>query len=188
MYTKLRWQAQFSAHVLRQGGVIAHPTEAVWGLACDPFSEVSVDYLLALKGRPVEKGLILVSSNISHFSSLLKPLNSDMTSRFCEPQARPTTWIVPDPLQITPAWIRGAHSGVAVRVSTHPVIKELSRFFGGPIISTSANPTGKKPAMSVREIRQYFKGDMDYILPGSLGGSLRPSQIIDLATGNILRD
>lgn len=188
MYTKLRWQAQFATHILRQGGVIAHPTEAVWGLACDPFSEASVDYLLALKGRPVEKGLILVSSNIEHFTSLLKPLSAEMKARFVEPQIRPTTWIVPDPMKITPAWIRGSHSGVAVRVSTHPVIEELSRFFGGPIISTSANTAGNSPAMNVRDVRQYFRGNLDYILPGTLGGASRPSQIIDLATGNILRD
>ena len=188
MYTKLRWQAHFATHILRQGGVIAHPTEAVWGLACDPFSAASVDYLLALKDRPVEKGLILVSSNVEHFTSLLKPLGFDMEARFRAPEVRPTTWIVPDPMQITPAWIRGSHSGVAVRVSKHPAIKELCQFFGGPIISTSANPAGKKPAMSVYEVRQYFKGDLDYLLPGKLGGASRPSQIIDLATGKILRD
>jgi L-threonylcarbamoyladenylate synthase len=188
MYTKLRWQAQFASHVLRQGGVIAHPTEAVWGLACDPYSEAAVDSLLALKGRPVEKGLILVSSNIDHFENLLEPLGTEMKARFCEPQLRPTTWIVPDERKIIPSWVRGHHKGVAVRVSTHPVIVELSRFFGGAIISTSANPAGKKPAMSVGEIRGYFRGRLDYILPGSLGGALRPSRIIDLATGNVLRD
>ena len=188
MHTKLRWQAHFASHILRQGGVIAHPTEAVWGLACDPFSEKAVDYLLALKGRPVEKGLILVSSSIEHFSSLLAPLSPDINARFYELRSRPTTWIVPDALQKIPSWIKGSHSGVAVRVSSHPLIKELTDFFGGPVISSSANPAGKKPAMSVRDIRHYFKGGLDYVLPGMLGGAARPSQIIDLTTGNILRD
>lgn len=188
MYTKLRWQSHFASHILRQGGVIAHPTEAVWGLACDPFSESAVDYLLALKGRPVDKGLILVSSNIDHFSSLLEPLSAETKASFTQPRLRPTTWIVPDETKIIPAWIRGSHTGVAVRVSHHPLIKELSSFFGGPIISTSANPSGKSPAMSVRDIRRYFKGRLDYVLPGVLGGASRPSQIIDLGTGKILRD
>lgn len=188
MYTKLRWQSQFASHILRQGGVIAHPTEAVWGLACDPFSESAVDYLLALKGRPVDKGLILVSSNSDHFSGLLDPLDSEMHARFNAPQSRPTTWIVPDVTDVIPSWIKGAHSGVAIRVSKHPVIKALSHFYGGPVISTSANPSGKQPAMSVRDIRQYFKSQLDYVLPGALGGASRPSQIIDLASGKILRD
>ena len=188
MYTKLRWQAHFASHILRQGGVIAHPTEAVWGLACDPFSEAAVNALLALQGRPLEKGLILVSSNIEHFACLLKPLNSELNLRFRETKSRPTTWIVPDVNQQIPTWIRGSHKGVAVRVSTHPVIKELSSFFGGPIISSSANPSGKPPAMNVQDIRQYFRGRLDYILPGKLGKAERPSQIIDLASGAILRD
>ncbi len=188
MYTKLRWQAHFASHILRQGGVIAHPTEAVWGLACDPFSESAVNALIALKGRSLEKGLILVSSNIKHFEALLEPLSEEMNKRFREVKSRPTTWIVPDVNQQIPKWIRGSHQGVAVRVSSHPVIKELSSFFDGPVISSSANPSGKKPAMTVQDIRQYFKGRLDYILPGKLGAAGRPSQIIDLASGAILRD
>ncbi|MFT6030523.1 MAG: L-threonylcarbamoyladenylate synthase [Oleiphilaceae bacterium] len=187
MYSKLKWQAGFSAHVMRQGGVIAHPTEAVWGLACDPFSEQAVDYLLALKGRPVEKGLILVSSNVSHFSDLLSPLSSELRARFLKPQTRPTTWIVPDINNQVPVWIKGMHSGVAVRLSDHPVINALSQAFGGVIISTSANPAGKVPAMNVRDIRHYFKAKLDYVVSGLLGGEARPSQIIDLESGRILR-
>lgn len=188
MYSKLKWQAQFAVHVLRQGGVIAHPTEAVWGLACDPFSEEAVDYLLALKGRPVEKGLILVSSDATHFSELLSPLSAELKARFLKQQSRPTTWIVPDVNNQVPAWIKGEHSGVAVRLSSHPVIKTLSHAFGGAIISTSANPAGKVPAMSVRDIRHYFKAKLDYVVTGLLGGELRPSQIIDLESGHILRE
>lgn len=188
MYTKLHWQAHFASHVLRQGGVIAHPTEAVWGLACHPFSEASVDTLLALKGRPAEKGLILVSAEVEHFSALLEPLSSTMKARFYAAQQRPTTWIIPDDENIMPAWIKGEHKGVAVRVSRHPDVAVLSRFFKGPVISSSANPSGKKPAMTVREVRQYFQARVDYVLSGSLGNALRPSQIIDLKTGAVLRD
>ena len=188
MYSKLKWQASFAAHVMRQGGVVAHPTEAVWGLACDPFSETAVDYLLSIKGRPVEKGLILVSSDPSHFTELLSPLSSELRDRFLQKQSRPTTWIVPDINNQMPDWLKGKHSGLAVRVSTHPVIQEISHRFGGAIVSTSANPAGKTPAMSVREIRHYFKANLAYVVPGFLGGALRPSQIIDLESGRVIRE
>ena len=188
MYSKLKWQASYAAHVMRQGGVVAHPTEAVWGLACDPFSETAVDYLLSLKGRALEKGLILVSSDPSHFSELLAPLSSELRERFLQQQARPTTWIVPDVNNQVPGWLKGRHSGVAVRVSRHPVIQEISHRFGGAIVSTSANPAGKAPAMSVRGIRHYFKAKLDYVVSGFLGAALRPSQIIDLESGRILRE
>lgn len=188
MHTRQSWQAHFASHILRQGGVLAHPTEAVWGLACDPFSEQAVERLLDLKGRPVEKGLILVSANIRDFDSLLEPLDNDMLLRFKEPRLRPTTWIVPDVNSQIPQWIRGKHSGVAVRVSSHPLVSDLTRYFGGPIISTSANPAGKSPAMCLSDVRHYFGTNLDYILSGRTGGHTRPSQIIDLASGKVLRD
>ncbi len=188
MYSKLKWQASYAAQVMRQGGVVAHPTEAIWGLACDPFSEAAVDYLVSLKGRPIEKGLILVSSDATHFAELLSPLDLAFQARFLEKQPRPTTWIVPDVNDQVPEWVKGMHSGVAVRVSDHPVIKALCERFGGAIITTSANPAGKAPAMTVREIRHYFRAQLDYIVDGSLGGALRPSQIIDLESGRILRE
>lgn len=186
--TVSNWRARYAAHVLRRQGVLAHPTEAVWGLACDPFSEQAVQRLLDLKGRPKEKGLILISSNIEHFASLLASLSPELQQRFSAPQTRPTTWIVPDPDHQIPAWIRGQHQGVAVRVSQHPVVHQLTKAFQGPIISTSANPAGKAPAMSLLDIRKYFAGRIDYVVDGKLGGADRPSRIIDLQSGKILRD
>lgn len=188
MVTVSQWRAQYAVHVLRQQGLIAHPTEAVWGLACDPFSEQAVQRLLDLKGRPKEKGLILISSNREHFSSLLAPLSPDLQQRFNEPQSRPTTWIVPDLQQQIPSWIRGQHQGVAIRVSQHPLVRLLTQAFQGPLISTSANPAGKSPAMSLMDIRKYFAGRIDYVVDGKLGGVDRPSRIIDLQSGQILRD
>jgi len=188
MVTVFNWRAHYAAHVLRQDGIIAHPTEAVWGLACDPFSEIAVQCLLDLKGRPREKGLILISSDPAHFAGLLAPLPSALQERFRAPQTRPTTWIVPDIRQQIPQWLRGQHQGVAVRVSQHPVVQAITTRFRGPIVSTSANPAGRPPAMTLADIRYYFSGRIDYIVDGRLGGANRPSQIIDLQSGQVLRD
>lgn len=188
MHKKFNWQAHFAVHVLRQGGVVAHPTEAVWGLACDPFSEQAVQRLLDLKGRPSEKGLILISSDIKHFAGLLAPLSEGLQTQFCVKQTRPTTWIIPDLLNQVPEWVRGQHQGVAVRISDHPVVHALTSGFRGPVVSTSANPAGKPPAMGVGDIRRYFTGQVDYTVNGRLGGEDKPSKIIDLQTGRVLRD
>lgn len=188
MVSVFNWRANYAAHVLRQDGVIAHPTEAVWGLACDPFSETAVQCLLDLKGRPREKGLILISSDPAHFASLLAPLSPELQERFGAKQARPTTWIVPDIRHQIPQWLRGKHQGVAVRVSQHPVVHALTSRFRGPIVSTSANPAGRSPAMNLGDIRHYFSGRIDYIVNGRLGEASRPSQIIDLESGRVLRD
>lgn len=188
MMSVFNWRVNYAAQVLRQGGVIAHPTEAVWGLACDPFSEAAVQRLLDLKGRPREKGLILISSDPAHFSRLLAPLTPELQARFGTQQTRPTTWIVPDLDQQIPQWLRGQHQGVAVRVSQHPVVHALTSRFRGPIVSTSANPAGRPPAMSLGDIRHYFSGRIDYIVNGRLGEASRPSRIIDLQSGRVLRD
>ena len=188
MVTVSEWRARYAVHVLRSKGVVAHPTEAVWGLACDPFSEQAVQGLLDLKGRPKEKGLILISASRDHFAALLAPLSSELQQRFNAPQSRPTTWIVPDLHQQVPFWVRGQHQGVAVRVSQHPMVQLLTDYFQGPLISTSANRAGKSPAMNLMDIRKNFAGRIDYVLDGQLGGQDRPSRIIDLQSGQILRD
>jgi L-threonylcarbamoyladenylate synthase len=188
MKAVFNWRAHYAVHVLRQHGVLAHPTEAVWGLACNPFSEEAVQRLLDLKGRPEEKGLILISSDPAHFAGLLKPLPTELQQRFHAQQERPTTWIVPDVQEQIPHWVRGKHQGVAVRVSQHPIVHALTSAFQCPIISTSANPAGKPPAMNLADISRYFRGQVDFIVNGRLGGASRPSRIIDLQSGQVLRD
>lgn len=188
MGSTFHWRAHYAAQVLRNQGVIAHPTEAVWGLACDPFSEAAVNQLLHLKGRPVDKGLILISGNVRHFDALLAPLSQDLQARIMSPMSRPTTWIVPDAEKQIPSWIRGEHDSVAIRISQHPLVGLLSHYFRGALVSTSANPSGSKPAMSVNDIRRYFSAELGCIVPGLLGGATRPSQIIDLVSGKVLRE
>ena len=182
-----QYQLLFAAHVIRRGGVIAHPAEAIWGLACDPYNEQSVMKVLNYKQRPVAKGLILVSGQAEHFESLLEPLSSELRARFYAPQKHPTTWLVPDDRQQIPAWIKGEHQAVAVRVIRHPVIAELTRKLGQPIVSTSANPASLAPARSVFKVHQYFANQLDYVLPAPLGKFSRPSIIRDLITGLVLR-
>lgn len=182
-----KWQVQFAANVIGSGGVIAHPTEAVWGLACHPGNESAVHNILKIKKRPIDKGLILVAGDAQYFSFLLNDLSEDLYERFIEPVSRPTTWLVPDPNDRVPSYIKGKFSSVALRVSQHPIVKELSRRVGSPLISTSANPAGKAPAMNLREARDYFRGQVDYLLPGHLGGYDSPSEIKDLVTGQVIR-
>ena len=90
------WKIRFAAHGIRQGGGIAHPTEAVWGLACDPFNPQAIATILSLKNRPLSKGLILISGVSEHFEPLLQPLPPELRNRFYAHQQHPTTWLVPD--------------------------------------------------------------------------------------------
>lgn len=176
-----------AAKVLDHGGVIAYPTEAVWGLGADPFQRSAVERILELKHRPMEKGLILISGQPEHFLPYLKPLDQQMAERFFAPQDRPTTWLVPDVLQQIPYWVKGEHSSVAMRLTTHPVCAALSRHFRGPIISTSANPAAQPSARSLQEVKRYFHDKLDFCLSAPLGGANQASQIRDLESNAIIR-
>ena len=117
---------------LRNGGVIAYPTEAVWGLGCDPFSEAAVSRLLAIKQRPLDKGLILIAGALAQFDGLID-------WQALPPQTLPAvtaTWPGPPHLDRPchgerAALDHRAHDGVAVRVSAHPVVIALCNAFAG---------------------------------------------------------
>ncbi|MFG6179289.1 L-threonylcarbamoyladenylate synthase [Halomonas sp. THAF12] len=175
---------------LRAGGVIAYPTEAVWGLGCDPDDAEALIRLLALKRRDPAKGVILVAADIDQLAPWLEGLDAERRATLSTPCDTPTTWLVPDNGRAL-ALVRGEHDRVALRISTHPLVVELCRAFGGPIVSTSANRAGEPSAMSAEEIRAIFGQageELDAVLDGPLGGHDRPSTIRDLVTGRVLRD
>lgn len=172
---------------LCDGGVIAYPTEAVWGLGCDPYSESAVQKILRLKARSIDKGLILVGSDIEQFEQLLSPLSADKRAMLQSSWPGPTTWLIEDYNQIIPNWIKGSFSSVAVRVSGHILVQQLCSSFGAPIVSTSLNPAGEAPALSSAAALNYFANDIDLIVEGQLGSSRSPSRIISLDSNQIIR-
>lgn len=175
-----------AVRALHAGAVVAYPTEGVWGLGCDPFNRDAVLALLALKQRPSTKGLILIAADAAMFAPLLDPLPAPLRQRLAASWPGPNTWIVPDPEHLAPAWIRGRHDSVALRVTAHPQASRLSQAFGGPLVSTSANPAGLPAALTANTVRRYF-GGLVRILPGTTGGSKTPSTIRDLVSGQVLR-
>lgn len=171
---------------LRAGGVIAYPTEAVWGLGCDPDDEQALTRLLRLKARDPAKGVILVAASIGQFAPWLEGLPFELHAPLVASWPGPTTWLVPDNGRAR-ALVRGCHDRVALRVSAHPLVAVLCDAFGGPIVSTSANRAGEPPAMSTEQVRAAFGDALDVVVEGELGGLERPSVIRDLVTGRVLR-
>lgn len=174
------------ADILRNGGVIAYPTEAVWGLGCDPFNEAAVKRILALKSRPEAKGLILIAGQTSHLQAWADSLASEAAQRLLSQTERPTSWVVPD-TEITPSWVRGQHDSVAIRLSQHQPVQAICQAFGGAIVSTSANPAGLDPALSIEQVTDYFGDQLDAIYQAPLGGADQPSQVKDILTGKLFR-
>lgn len=175
-----------AVHALRHGGVIAYPTEAVWGVGCDPHDEAAVRRLLALKRRDWRKGVILIAADIAQLEPYLRGLPAEKLATMRATWPGPHTWLVPDN-GAAPHWITGGRPTLAVRVSAHPLVQALCRAYGGAIVSTSANPAGKPPARSINDVRRYFGNRLDAVLPGELGGQKNPTQIRDVMTGEICR-
>lgn len=171
---------------LRAGGVIAYPTEAVWGLGCNPDDEQALARLLRLKARDPAKGMILVAASIGQFAPWLEGLPFELHAPLAASWPGPATWLVPDNGRSHPL-VRGDHDRVALRVSDHPLVVALCEAFGGPVVSTSANRAGEPPAMSAEAVRDAFGNELDAIVDAPLGGLQRPSTIRDLITGRVLR-
>ncbi|MCW8932925.1 MAG: L-threonylcarbamoyladenylate synthase [Gammaproteobacteria bacterium] len=179
-------QIKHVVHILKQGGLIAYPTEAVFGLGCLPDKTKTIERLLKLKQRPKEKGLILIASELSQLEPYLCQIEPDILEKIQSSWPGPTTWILPTPSK-TSTLIRGDFDSIAVRISAHPIVRELCSRCQSPIISTSANITGENMSYSAHEVQQHFDDKLDYILDGPLGDSKKPSIIKDAITGKVIR-
>ena len=180
-------QIKKAAQAIKNGDVIAYPTEAVWGLGCDPFNKQAVLNLLTLKQRDYEKGMILAASTQDQIEFLIKDLPSSQRETLKQYWPGPYTFLIPDPDNRIPEWVKGEHQTIAVRVSAHPIVKALCESFGGPIVSTSCNRQGMPPALTRESAVEYFPGGLGAIAPGEIGDSAKPSEIRDLVTGELVR-
>ena len=173
-----------AARILRSGGVVAYPTEGVFGFGCLPDDFVAVSRVLAIKERDPALGLVLIASDIEQLDGWIAlPENSpELTSS----SDQPVTWIVPATEDV-PYWIRGEHSGLAVRMTTHPVASALCDAADSALVSTSANTRGRPPARTAFVLRRRFGALVDYIVPGECGPASSPSEIRELASGKVLR-
>lgn len=180
------WRLRAAMDALSAGGVIACPTEAVWGLSCAADNQTAVQRLLDLKARDWRKGLILVAADFEQLRPYVELPTARALKRATATWPGPATWIFPAQPTL-PLWLTGEQDTIAVRVTAHPVLSALCRRWGAPLVSTSANPAGRAPARSVTEVRLYFKDRIDALVPGALGGLAKPTTIRDVSTGHILR-
>lgn len=175
-----------------QGHVFAYPTEAVYGLGCDPQNKNAVYKILALKTREVEKGVILIASDFAQIADYVRfdSLTKDTQHKILATWPGPVTWLLPKSAH-TPEWISGNSDMVAVRITEHPIVIAMCEAINGPLVSTSANPAGKSPAKTVAQLHAYFQDAIDdealHIIEGALGAQNTPSKIFHSLSMDVVR-
>lgn len=181
------WHLHRARQVLRRGGIVAYPTEAVYGLGCDPWNAQGVLALTDLKRRSAGQGFILIAADFAQISELIEMPDGEIGERVMTSWPGHTTWVF-DARAGTPPWLLGAASTLAVRVTAHPLTKSLCQAFGNPIVSTSANLRGTTPARTALQVRAKLPRDaVDYVLCGEVGGHYAPSEIRDARDGTVIR-
>jgi L-threonylcarbamoyladenylate synthase len=184
--TPSRLQLDLACHALAAGGVIAYPTEAVWGLGCEPLNHHACTRILALKRRPRAKGFILIASDFPQLRRFVREMPRRQLAPALDSWPGAATWLVPAASWV-PDYLTGGRDTLALRVTAHPVARALCAAYGGPIVSTSANVSGHAPARSALQVHRQFRGGLDYVVPAATGGLARPTPIRDLASGAVVR-
>lgn len=177
-----------AAALMHAGKVLAYPTEAVFGLGCDPHNPDALERLFSLKRRPSTQGVLLIAAEFAQIERYIdrQAVPADILQQVQASWPGPYTWIFPRSAEV-PDWVAGTHSGIALRVTAHPAAAALCRAFGGALVSTSANPHGHAPARTADTVDTLFGEALDGVLDAPLGGQDSPTVIRDALSGALVR-
>lgn len=162
--------------IIKDGGVVAFPTETYYGLACDPFNKSALSRLYALKRRPPDKPVLTLVQDENHLPRLVKEIPDVFLPLMHSFWPGPLTLIFSSQEDL-PEILTGYTSTVGVRVSSHPVARQLVEAAVQPLTATSANFSGQPAAVSAKEVSDQLGPDIDFILdagetPGGKGSTI----------------
>jgi tRNA threonylcarbamoyl adenosine modification protein (Sua5/YciO/YrdC/YwlC family) len=177
----------YASTIIRNGGLVACPTESIFGLDCDPNNNDAIKKLIRIKNRSFNKGFILAASSLNQLQPFISTLTNQQKEKILQINNLPITWIVPAKKDINPN-LSGGRETIAIRVTQHPILQQLCDSLCSALISTSANPSDMPPAKSVVQVQEYFGTNVDYIIDGELGECKNPSEIRDLLTDEVIRE
>jgi L-threonylcarbamoyladenylate synthase len=182
-----RFRLDVAAAWLRVGGVVAYPTEAVYGVGCLPLDEQAVARVIAIKGRRAAKGLIVIAAELDQIAELVQlPSDPQLADQVVSSWPGPVTWVLPARPGVR-GLLTGGRDTLAVRVTAHPQARELCRRADSALVSTSANRAGRPPARSALAVRRRLGSQVDFVYAGRLGDAPNPTTIRDGRSGQVLR-
>lgn len=173
-----------AASVLRAGGIVAYPTETVYGLGVSPALETALDALFKIKNREKRRPVLLVVADALQAESLVHDVSA--AARRCMELfwPGPLSLVLPAATTMSPR-IMDEEGNICIRCSSSPMVRELCRLHGGPITSTSANLSGQIPARTADEA--CLPG-ITLLVDGGPSGMQLPSTVYNPNTGGLLRE
>lgn len=163
--------------VLRQGGVVAFPTETFYGLAVDPFNKDALKKLFSIKKRSLKKPILVLVHNIEQLAILTDHIPEIYSPLIKKYWPGPLTLIFDAGLSVNPL-LTGDSGTIGVRISPHPVALQLCKAWGNPVTATSANVSGKHPARNPKEVVDTFGKKIDFIIDGGVTPAQSCSTIV----------
>tara|TARA_R100000935_G_scaffold21876_2_gene40415 strand:- start:74617 stop:75177 length:561 start_codon:yes stop_codon:yes gene_type:complete len=172
--------------VLKRGGLILYPTDTVWGIGCDATNADAIDKIYALKKRAENKSMICLVHDFKMLNQYVEEI-PEVAYDILKYAAKPTTIIYDDPIRIATNIIAEDNS-LAFRVVKDDFCKTLLRKFRKPIVSTSANLSGKATPHSFAEISEDIKSGVDYVVNHNQKAKRgTPSAIIKLTLDGMVK-
>jgi L-threonylcarbamoyladenylate synthase len=164
--------------ILRKGGVIAFPTDTVYGLGADAFNSIAVERIYEIKNRPKHQQLPLLIADVEQLTALANPIPEIawfLAKRFWPGGLT----LVLSKTDLVPAYLSPGPT-IAVRIPNHPVCLALIQHLGNPIIGTSANISGQPAALTADEVGQQLGGKIDFVINGGKCPGGKESTVVDV--------
>ena len=164
--------------ILKRGGVIAFPTDTVYGLGADAFNSMAVERIYQIKDRPRSHPFPLLIADVKQLPALAEPIPE--LAWFLASQFWPGgVTLVLSKKDSVPAYLASG-STIAVRVPNHPACLTLLQYLARPLIGTSANISGQPSALTAKEVRQQLEGRIDLIIDGGKCPGGKESTVLDV--------
>jgi len=173
-----------AAELIRDGGIVAFPTETFYGLAADPRNGAALERLKALKQRPEGSAFPLIAADLATAKAWVDiptPFEA-LTARFWP---GPLTLAVHPTSKLDPA-VCAEHGSVGRRLAEHPVARTLAQHGGGVITATSANPRGDPPPKSAETLSAGLVEQLSAVIDGGVTAGGSPSTIVGLRQGRVV--
>lgn len=176
---RLQTAIQDAARVIVSGGVVALPTESFYGLAVHALSEKAVERLFAVKGRREDNPVLILIASEESLDTCVKSV-SERARKLMEHFWPGGLTLVFFAQPILPQSLTAGTGKIGVRLSSHPVARELARAVGAPITGTSANRSGQPSCSTAEEVMEAVGEDIDLILDGGRTQGGKGSTVLDL--------